>query len=95
MYDDSKSQTVIIPLRSNVIEMLDICSMFTRSLWYLNFYCNPRIQSAVVGKILMDGFGAAGALYGTYIEKYMHTESPVLIPPPPKDFVEEEKSWTY
>ena len=49
---------------------------------------------AVVGKILMDGLGAAGNLYGQFIEKYMHTEELVEVPPP-DDYEEEEKSLLY
>ena len=86
--------TVNIPLRS--LEMIYLCITNNPpfSISYLTFYCNPNLKSAVVGKILMEGIGAAGALYGSYIEKYMHTETPVLIPPP-EDFIEEEKSWIY
>ena len=57
-------------------------------MWYLTFYCNPRIQTAVVGKILMDGIGAAVDGYANYIEKYIYTEELVEVPPP-DHFVEE------
>ena len=43
-------------------------------MWYLTFYCNPRLKEAVVNKILMDGFHATAALYGKYVEKYLHSE---------------------
>ena len=38
--------------------------------------------------------GAAGGLYGEYIEKYMHHEEEVLTPPP-ADYEEEPKGWFY
>jgi len=44
------------------------------SVWYLTFYCNPRLKEAVVNKILMDGFHATAVLYGKYVEKYLHSE---------------------
>ena len=44
--------------------------------------------------ILMDDLGAAGGLYGKYIEKYMHHEEEVLTPPP-ADYEEEPKGWFY
>ena len=65
--------------------------MPTFSIWYLTFYCNPRIQSAVVGKILMDGIGAAATMYGKYIEKYLHTEELVEVSPP-ENYEEEDSS---
>ena len=43
-------------------------------MWYLTFYCNPRLKEAVVNKILMDGFHATAVLYGKYVEKYLHSE---------------------
>ena len=64
------------------------------SIWYLTFYCNPRTQTAVVGKIVMDGLGAALELYGSYIEKYLYTEEMVEVPPP-DDFEENSKPCTY
>ena len=45
------------------------------SVWYLIFYCNPRLKEAVVNKILMDGFHATAVLYGKYVEKYLHSEA--------------------
>ena len=44
------------------------------SVWYLTFYCNPRLKEAIVNKILMDGFNATAVLYGRYVEKYLHSE---------------------
>ena len=44
-------------------------------MWYLTFYCNPRLKEAVVNKILMDGFHATAVLYGKYVEKYLHSEA--------------------
>ena len=44
------------------------------SLWYLTFYCNPAIQLAVVNKIFIKGLTQSAALYGDFIEKYLHIE---------------------
>ena len=44
------------------------------SVWYLTFYCNPRLKEAIVNKVLMDGFNATAVLYGRYVEKYLHSE---------------------
>ena len=44
------------------------------SLWYLTFYCNPAIQLAVANKIFISGLTQSAALYGAFIEKYLHTE---------------------
>ena len=40
----------------------------------MSFYCNPRIQLAVVNKILMQGLNAAAVSYGNYIENYLYSE---------------------
>ena len=45
------------------------------SVIYLSFYCNPRVQLAVVAKILMEGLHSSANLYGEYIEKYLHVEN--------------------
>lgn len=45
------------------------------SVWYLSFYCDPRIQQIVVCKILMEGINATAVLYGGYAERYIHTET--------------------
>ena len=45
------------------------------SVIYLSFYCNPRVQLAVVAKILMEGLHSSAKLYGEYIEKYLHFEN--------------------
>ena len=45
------------------------------SVAYLSFYCNPRVQQAVVAKILMEGLHSSAKLYGEYIEKYLHVEN--------------------
>ena len=45
------------------------------SVLYLSFYCNPRVQQAVVAKILMEGLQASAKLYGEYVEKYVHVEN--------------------
>ena len=45
------------------------------SVIYLSFYCNPRVQLAVVAKILMEGLHSSANLYGEYIEKYLHVET--------------------
>lgn len=42
----------------------------------------------------MDGIGAGIDLYGAYIERYMHKEEPVAVPPP-ENYEEEDKSLTY
>ena len=47
------------------------------SVWYLRFYCNPRLQEAVLNKILLDGFGVTANLYGRYAETYIHHETDV------------------
>ena len=44
------------------------------SVWYLTFYCNPRIQLAVVNKIIMQGLNATAVSYGNYIENYLYSE---------------------
>ena len=33
------------------------------SVWYLSFYCDPRLQEIVVVKILMEGIAATAGLY--------------------------------
>ena len=43
-------------------------------MWYLSFYCNPRIQLAVVSKILMEGLRASATLYGEFMEQYVYCE---------------------
>ena len=45
------------------------------SVLYLSFYCNPRVQLAVVAKILMEGLHSSAKLYGEYVEKYLHVEN--------------------
>ena len=45
------------------------------SVLYLGFYCNPRVQLAVVSKILLEGLHASAQLYGEYVEEYIHDES--------------------
>ena len=45
------------------------------SVIYLSFYCNPRVQLAVVAKILMEELNSSAQLYGEYIEKYLHVEN--------------------
>ena len=47
------------------------------SVWYLSFYCDPRIQLAVISKILMEGLLASARLYGEYMENYLWTEQEV------------------
>ena len=42
----------------------------------------------------MDGIGSAATMYGKYIEKYLHKEELVEVPPP-EDFEEEDTSCTY
>ena len=44
------------------------------SVWYLTFYCNPRLQLAVVNKILMQGMNSTAVSYGEYVENYLHSE---------------------
>ena len=44
------------------------------SVWYLSFYCNPRLQLAVVSKILLEGLHASASLYGQFIEEYVYSE---------------------
>merc|ERR1712012_1208233 len=67
------------------------------SIWFLTFYCNPRTKMAVVGKILMEGIGATGALYGQYIEKYLHNpvEEIEYISEMDIDHQEEKSSFDY
>ena len=43
-------------------------------MWYLSFYCNPRVQLAVVSKILMEGLQSSASLYGEFIEQYVYRE---------------------
>jgi len=52
---------------------------------------------AVVGKILMEGIGATGALYGQYIEKYLHNpvEEIEYISEMDIDHQEEKSSFDY
>ena len=45
------------------------------SVIYLGFYCNPRVQLAVVSKILMEGLHGSAELYGEYVETYLHVEN--------------------
>ena len=33
------------------------------SVWYLTFYCDPRLTEIVVVKILMDGISTTAGLY--------------------------------
>ena len=47
------------------------------SVWYLSFYCNPRIQFSVVSKILVDGLLATASLYGDYMEQYVYCEEEI------------------
>ena len=47
------------------------------SVWYLSFYCDPRIQLAVISKILMEGLLSSATLYGEYMESYLWTEEEV------------------
>ena len=42
------------------------------SLWYLDFYCNPRLQAAVVMKITVEGLNIVRKLCVENIEKYVH-----------------------
>ena len=42
------------------------------SLWYLDFYCNPRLQAAVVMKITIEGLNIVRKLCVENIEKYVH-----------------------
>ena len=44
------------------------------SVWYLTFYCNPRLQLAVVNKILMQGLNITAVSYGEYVESYLYSE---------------------
>ena len=44
------------------------------SVWYLTFYCNPRLQLAVINKIFLQGLNATAVSYGEYIENYLHSE---------------------
>ena len=46
-------------------------------MWYLSFYCNPRIQFSVVSKILVDGLLATASLYGDYMEQYVYCEEEI------------------
>ena len=46
-------------------------------MWYLSFYCNPRIQFSVVSKILVDGLLATASLYGEYMEQYVYCEEEI------------------
>ena len=55
------------------------------SVWYLTFYCNPRLKEAVVNKILMDGFQATAVLYGKYVEKYLYSEEVSEVDPQEND----------
>ena len=52
-------------------------SQFYFSVWYLSFYCDPRIQLAVISKMLMEGLLASARLYGEYMESYLWTEEEV------------------
>ena len=56
------------------------------SVWYLSFYCDPRIQLAVISKILMEGLLASARLYGEYMESYLWTEEEVEGPFSKSDF---------
>ena len=42
------------------------------SLWYLDFYCNSRLQEAVVMKITVEGLNVVRKLCAENIEKYVH-----------------------
>ena len=44
------------------------------SVWYLTFYCNPRLKLAVFNKILMQELNATAVSYRKYIERYLHSE---------------------
>ena len=44
------------------------------SVWYMSFYCNPRIQLAVVNKVVMQGLNACAISYGSYVENYLYSE---------------------
>ena len=46
-------------------------------MWYLSFYCNPRIQFSVVSKILVEGLLATASLYGDYMEQYVYCEEAI------------------
>ena len=46
-------------------------------MWYLSFYCNPRIQFSVVSKILVEGLMATASLYGDYMEQFVYTEEAI------------------
>ena len=56
---------------------LGVHSQLYFSVWYLSFYCDPRIQLAVISKILMEGLLASARLYGEYMESYLWTEEEV------------------
>lgn len=40
----------------------------------MSFYCNPRIQLAVVNKIVMQGLNASAVSFGNYVENYLYSE---------------------
>ena len=42
------------PFETVVIDLFCTTVNVPLSVWYLSFYCNPRIQLAVVSKILME-----------------------------------------
>ena len=42
------------------------------SLWYLDFYCNPSLQAAVVMKITVEGLSIVRRLCAENIKKYVH-----------------------
>ena len=65
------------PFETVVIDLFCTTVNVPLSVWYLSFYCNPRIQLAVVSKILMEGLLASATLYGEFMEKYVYSESPV------------------
>ena len=68
----SEFQTVAIELFCTAVNI-------PLSVLYLGFYCNPRVQLAVVSKILLEGLHSSACLYGEYIEEYLHDESKPLV----------------
>ena len=63
---------LITPSTKN--DLFSVAMNVPLSVWYLKFYCNPRMQEAVLNKILMDGFGVTADLYRKYAETYIHHE---------------------
>ena len=65
---------------------LGVHSQLYFSVGYLSFYGVPRIQLAVISKILMEGLLASARLYGEYMESYLWTEEEVEGPFSKSDF---------